>query len=250
MKLNAAWITVICFSTCCAQVATPQIAALNEARVASVVRKRVEPIYPASAKDQGIRGPVLLRVWVSKTGDLRDVKALIGHPLLTPSALDAVRQWKFAPFLLNDRPLEFQGNVRVNVGPTDPQHKDDIGDFPPGSHVNMGFMCAILEFDPKRSCVDAHSIQKSLIRKITPVYPSQARKQHIEGEAYLRVEIDPHGSMRDVRAICGDPLLLTAATNAVKQWKYRLPPALRKKPLVSIFQINFKLPNTVISNPH
>jgi TonB family protein len=62
---------------------------------------RVEPIYPAAARQAGIKGPVTLRVTVSKDGSVQDVALIKGRGELAPAAIEAVKQWRYKPILLN-----------------------------------------------------------------------------------------------------------------------------------------------------
>jgi TonB family protein len=61
------------------------------------VRQRVSPQYPELAKRVNATGTVRLEVEVAPNGEVRNVKALGGHPLLIPAAQDAIRKWKYEP---------------------------------------------------------------------------------------------------------------------------------------------------------
>ena len=61
----------------------------------------------------------------------------------------------------------------------------------------------------------------NLLEKVEPVYPEIAKAARIQGSVVLAVDIDAKGSVTDVHVISGHPMLLTAATDAVKQWTYR-----------------------------
>jgi TonB family protein len=56
--------------------------------------------------------------------------------------------------------------------------------------------------------------------KTTPAYPELARRMNVGGIVRLEVEVAPSGSVKNVKALGGHPLLIEAAVNAVKQWKY------------------------------
>jgi protein TonB len=66
----------------------------------------VGPAYPEEARRRRIEGNVRLRVLIAKTGEIRDIQVLDGDPLLIPSALTAVRQWRYTPCALNSEPVE------------------------------------------------------------------------------------------------------------------------------------------------
>jgi protein TonB len=76
--------------------------------------RRVEPEYPELAKRARVSGIVLLQVTIDETGSVTDVKIIRGHPLLNQAAVDAVRQWKYSPTLLNDEPVPVIATVTVN----------------------------------------------------------------------------------------------------------------------------------------
>jgi periplasmic protein TonB len=79
-----------------------------------LLMKKVQPSYPTSALTMRIEGAVELQATISKTGDITHVKALSGNPQLTKAAIDAVKQWKYKPYLLNGEPVEIQTEVTVN----------------------------------------------------------------------------------------------------------------------------------------
>lgn len=75
---------------------------------------RVQPIYPPLARQARIQGAVVLRAVISKTGTIEHLTAMSGHPMLVGSALNAVRQWRYRPYLLNDEPIEIETEITVN----------------------------------------------------------------------------------------------------------------------------------------
>lgn len=78
-----------------------------------IVRK-IAPMYPDDARQHRIQGTVLLHVMIDKEGNVEQVDLISGHPLLAPAAIEAVRQWKYKPFLLNEKPMDVDTQVRVN----------------------------------------------------------------------------------------------------------------------------------------
>lgn len=56
-----------------------------------------DPQYPEVAKKMGLHGSVKLRIWITPEGTVRKVEYLGGHPVLAESALEAVKNWKYAP---------------------------------------------------------------------------------------------------------------------------------------------------------
>ena len=76
--------------------------------------RQPKPIYPPLAKQARISGVVHLAAVISKDGTIQDLKAVGGHPLLIPAALEAVKQWVYQPTLLNGEPVEVVTQIDVN----------------------------------------------------------------------------------------------------------------------------------------
>jgi periplasmic protein TonB len=76
--------------------------------------KKVAPVYPARAMHAHLQGSVLLLATISKDGDITAVKLLKGEPVLAHAAMDAVKQWKYKPYLLDSQPMEIQTQITVN----------------------------------------------------------------------------------------------------------------------------------------
>ncbi|MGA9689068.1 MAG: energy transducer TonB, partial [Candidatus Sulfotelmatobacter sp.] len=79
-----------------------------------LILKKVAPSYPTSALRLRVEGPVELLATVSKRGDISAVKIISGDPTLARAAVDAVRQWKYKPYLLDGSPVEIQTQVTIN----------------------------------------------------------------------------------------------------------------------------------------
>ena len=60
--------------------------------------------------------------------------------------------------------------------------------------------------------------------RVAPVYPEMARRMNIEGTVKLAVVVAPNGTVRSSKAVGGHPLLVNAAVNAMKQWKFEAAP--------------------------
>jgi len=73
-----------------------------------------QPTYPPLAKMAGVQGQVLLRALISREGTIQNLQVITGHPMLVRAALDAVRQWRYRPYLLNNEPVEVETQVTVN----------------------------------------------------------------------------------------------------------------------------------------
>lgn len=83
-------------------------------QAANLVNK-VQPVYPASAKAQRVQGEVLIRAFISKDGT-PDELTVISTPSedLANAALDAVRQWRYRPTLLNGEPVAVETEITIS----------------------------------------------------------------------------------------------------------------------------------------
>ena len=61
----------------------------------------------------------------------------------------------------------------------------------------------------------------SLVHKVKPEYPPEAKKKHIKGDVILRINIDTQGNVTGASLVKGEPAFAVAAMDAVKQWKYK-----------------------------
>ena len=70
-----------------------------------------KPVYPQIAKVAGVQGTVVLHAIVSRDGSIQSLQVVSGHPMLVNAALDAVRQWRYKPTLLNGEAVEVDARI-------------------------------------------------------------------------------------------------------------------------------------------
>jgi protein TonB len=100
-------------------VAVPKVAAPTRVRVSGGVQaglliKKVQPNYPPLARQARIQGVVLLHAEISKDGTIQNLQLISGHAMLAPAAIEAVKQWRYKPYLLNGEPVAVETEVQVN----------------------------------------------------------------------------------------------------------------------------------------
>jgi periplasmic protein TonB len=98
--------------------AIPRLEPVKRIRVSQgvtqgMVIRKVEPKYPKIALGARITGVVLLKAIIGKDGDIKELQVVSGHPMLVPAALDAVKQWRYRPYLLNGEPVEVETDITV-----------------------------------------------------------------------------------------------------------------------------------------
>jgi len=79
-----------------------------------VLERRVPPTYPAQAVSQRLEGAVVLQAFVDVNGRVDQVTLLSGPPLLGRAAIDAVKQWRYRPSLLNGKPVRAETRITIN----------------------------------------------------------------------------------------------------------------------------------------
>ena len=75
---------------------------------------RVEPVYPRPAAITRTRGVVRLHAIIATDGSIQSLNVIEGPPLLVEAAREAVRQWRYRPYILNGRPVEVETIITVN----------------------------------------------------------------------------------------------------------------------------------------
>jgi protein TonB len=91
----------------------PHALQVSEGVIQGLLIKKVAPAYPPVALQLRKQGDVHLLATVSKTGSITQMKVLSGESMLAKAAMDAVRQWKYRPFLLNAEPVEVQTQITI-----------------------------------------------------------------------------------------------------------------------------------------
>lgn len=71
------------------------------------------PIYPPIAREAHVEGTVILQATVSKSGTIENLRVISGSAVLQQAALDAVRTWRYRPYLLDGQPVQVETTVNV-----------------------------------------------------------------------------------------------------------------------------------------
>jgi TonB family protein len=241
----AALLLLVTLTSAAASQAVPQrVRAIESVMTAQLITK-VPPVYPPVARQARIQGAVILKVEINKSGDVESMQLVSGHPLLAPAAIEAVKQWKYKPFLLNGDPVAVETNVTVSFTLAGGVMGSVPGGLPDGE---KGGIAPSTEGDtphpavPQRVRVSQGVSQGLLLTKVPPEYPPDAKDQHIQGVVLLKVTIDKEGNVANIQLISGHPLLAPPAIEAVKQWKYK-PFLLNQTPVEveTQVQVNFTL---------
>src|SRR5215831_10284229 len=96
-----------------AQNSRPAQLRVSQGVMKGLLIRYVNPVTPG---DVQVRGDVTVWFWVDKNGAVESVRALDGHPMLIPAAIEAVKQWRYMPYLLNGEPVAVETTAVVHFG--------------------------------------------------------------------------------------------------------------------------------------
>jgi TonB family protein len=133
---------------------------------------------------------VMVKLTVNEDGGVDAAEYVSGDVDLAGAATKVALRWKFKPFLRDGKAIRVATKLPV-------------------------------KFVPSRLRVDDESLRTRQIRMIDPVYPSLAQSAKIEGVVVLQAIIGKDGKVLNIRAVSGHQMLVPAAVDAVKQWKYK-----------------------------
>jgi len=203
--------------------ASAAAAQTQQVRVGGVVLepqkiKHVEPVYPEDARLAGTEGSVLVDVTIGTEGLVTDARVVNPQPPFVESALAAVRQWRYAPTLLNGQPVEVLMTVTVR------------------------FTLNAVQNPTPRVTVGGEVTEPKLLKRVEPRYPRQAILDKTEGMVIIEAVIGTDGSILDAKALRPSPDFEETALAAVRQWRYT-PTLLNGQPVEvqMIVTIHFRL---------
>ncbi len=127
----------------------PQVVEVAQSVSQGMLLHKVQPIYPLLARQAGVQGTVVLSVLIGEDGSVMDLKLISGHPMLFGAALNAVKQWRYRPYVLDGVPVRVKTQASVNFAlspdhprqPTGPPsvsaqaEAPDTGSWQPASEV-------------------------------------------------------------------------------------------------------------------
>jgi TonB family protein len=93
--------------------ALPKFVNISGGVAMGMLVSRTLPVYPIDAKNAGVSGTVVLAATIDTDGMVKELHVASGPDLLQQAALDAVREWRFRPYLLNGQPVEVHTQINV-----------------------------------------------------------------------------------------------------------------------------------------
>ncbi len=113
--------------------ADPKTVIIASGVATGLLISQTRPIYPPAARAARVGGTVVLKATITKQGDIDDLSVVSGPALLQQAALDAVKTWKYRPYMLNGQPVKIltQINVVFNLGGPPPPSGPSAPGVPP-----------------------------------------------------------------------------------------------------------------------
>lgn len=97
---------------------TPRRVVVSSGVAVSMLKTKIDPVYPAEAIKNHVAGTVVLHATISAKGTVESLRVISGPASLQQAALDTVRQWTYRPYLLNNMPVEVETTINIVFAPS------------------------------------------------------------------------------------------------------------------------------------
>jgi outer membrane biosynthesis protein TonB len=214
-----------------AQPARPQLMRVGGEVMQGLVEHRALPRYPDEAMTKGIQGDVIFKIDVDETGKIVLSVPVEGDPLLVAASMDALRDFRFRPYLLSGTPIRvesqlgFHFSVEKNTGGIN-GHVECITSIPNRPEFRTGVVNdkGVLVLDPRK------------VSGVEPQLPPELAGK--SGSVYLTITIGVDGKVQDVKVVGGDEAFIGPVVAAVRQDVYE-PQLVDGKPSVATTEASY-----------
>jgi TonB family protein len=174
-----------------------------------------------------VQGTVVLAAIIDKTGQVTELKAKKGHPMLVPAAIEAVSKWRYKPYLLGGKPTAVATDISIHFSLSNPAPPPAAAASSPPKPVPTGKPASTLVPTPAPSLYgETHFAEKGVtapraIFSPHPDYTEKARKAGLEGTVQLSARIGEDGRVGDVYVLQSLGMGLDEkAIDALRKWKF------------------------------
>jgi protein TonB len=94
----------------------PHVVAISAGVADGMIVRKTAPVYPKFAQEAHITGKVTLKATITKQGTIEGVQVLSGPKILAPAAVEAVKTWKYKPYMLDNQPVSVETNISIVFG--------------------------------------------------------------------------------------------------------------------------------------
>jgi len=196
-----------------------------------LVENKAMPEYPEEAMRKGIQGDVIFKIAVDETGKIVLSVPVEGDPLLVAASLDALRDFRFRPYLLNGTPIKVESQLGFHFslegkGGETKGRVDCMLSIPDRPEFRTGVVNdkGVLVLAPRK------------VSSVEPQMPPELAGK--SGSVYLTITIGADGKVQDVKVVGGDEPFISPVVAAVKQDVYE-PQLVDGKPSVATTQASY-----------
>jgi Gram-negative bacterial TonB protein C-terminal len=196
-----------------------------------LVKQKTMPVYPDEAMTKGIQGNVIFKIDVDETGKIVLAVPVEGDPLLVAAGVDALRSFRFRPYLLNGAPMRVETQLGYHFS------VEKNGGGIKGQVECMSSIPYRPEF--RTGLVNDNGVLVLAPRKVSSVEPQLPPElAGKSGSVYLKITIGADGKVQDVTVVGGDEPFIGPVVAAVKQDVYE-PQLIEGKPSVSTTEASY-----------
>ena len=95
---------------------TPHAVPISAGLAQGMLIHKTQPVYPKFAQEAHVTGTVLMKATITKQGSIEGIQVLSGPKLLAPAAVDAVKTWRYRPYMLDGQPVAVETNITIVFG--------------------------------------------------------------------------------------------------------------------------------------
>jgi hypothetical protein len=215
----------------------PRRVRVSTAVMLTMVENKSLPVYPDDAMTKGIQGDTIFKIDIDETGKIVSTVPMDGDPLLVAASVEAMRDFRFRPYLLNGTPINvetvlgfhfaaqksaagFSGRVDCLTPASIPASIKDRPELRTGSETSDG----VLILNARKISGPEPKLPPELVGK--------------SGAVYLTVTIGEDGKVQDVKVIGGDEPFIGPVVEAAKQEVYE-PRVVDGKPSVERIEASY-----------
>jgi TonB family protein len=158
--------------------------------------------FPPELSAREVVDQIVVEASIAPDGVVKAAKVVSGkYKELKETVETTIRQWAFQPYVVNGTPVPVRTKLTFNFDNTLEHYRGPNGEVPVPLDEKVSFPLAV--------------------KKVPPVYPQQARSDHVQGSVELRLIIGKDGQLLFLHVIQGSALLAPAAYEAVRQWQFK-----------------------------
>jgi len=209
----------------------PRMIRVAGAVMLGLIEHKALPEYPTLALTAGLQGDVIFKIVVDETGKILLSEPVEGDPLLVGASADALREFRFRPYLLNGSPIRVESQLGFHFTVSKK-----------GDSINGQVECmSTIPYRPEfRTGVltneGASVLWPHKVSGPDPQLPPELAGK--SGSVYLTITIGEDGKVRDVKVLGGDQPFVSIVVAAVKQFVYE-PQLVDGKPSVATTQASY-----------